>query len=125
MENQPNHKARVRTYAILAKVFIPLGIVCVSIGIVLLAVSTPFLVQAIIDAPNSSDCIVTQNAIRCTGEMGFRVAMSALGFSLGFIHTLLGLPMLIIGPIFRNRARVNRKVDEDAGVDYGDFPYGK
>lgn len=121
----PNHKRRVRTYAILGRVFIPVGIVCLAIGVTLLAISVPYFVQAILAAEKSSDCVVTSSSIRCQGELGNLIALTSVGLGFGFAHVILGLPFMIAGPIFRVRAKVNRALDEANGIDYGDFPYGK
>ncbi len=125
MENIPTHKARVRAYSILSRIFIPLGIVCLCLGVVITAVSVPFFVQAILAAPNSQDCVVTASSIRCNGALGAQIVWSALGMSLGLAHLVFGIPLMIVGPIFRVKAKQNRALDEQAGIDYGDFPYGK
>ena len=125
MDYIPDHKKRVRAYSIISRVFIPLAIVCLCIGVVFMAASVPFFVQAILAAPNSPDCVVTSSSIRCNGAIGSQIVWSALGMSFGFAHLILGIPLMIIGPIFRVKARQNRAIDEANGVDYGSSNYGK
>ncbi len=127
MEELPirNHIRKVRAYWIISRVFIPLGIVCAVLGTVLLAISVPFFAQAIQEAENSGDCVITETSIRCGGAIGMRIAWSAIGLSFGISHLILAIPFLIIGPIFRVKAKQNRAIDERNGVDYGDAKYGK
>ena len=121
----PDHKRRVRAFSIISRVFIPVGIVCIVLGIVLLAASVPFFVDALLKAEQSGDCVVTQTSIRCQGVVGAQIAWSTVGMTFGLIHTLFGLPLIIIGPIFRGKARQLRSIDESKGIDYGDSLYGK
>lgn len=121
----PDYKRRVRAFSIISRVFIPVGIVCVVLGIALLAASVPFFVDALLKAEQSGDCVVTQTSIRCHGAVGAQIAWSTVGMVFGFFHTLLGLPLIIIGPIFRGKARQLRSIDESNGIDYGDSRYGK
>ena len=118
---------RVRTYSILSRVFLPVGLVLLILGVAMLVAgivgATIFTTKAI----EAGQCTQSASGTSCTILPGDAVAFtfSILGIVFGSLGFTFGLPMFILSFVFSGRARANRELDEKMGVDYTDFPYGK
>lgn len=132
MEQQPTpytyagtHKRKVKTFTILSRVFLPLGIVFLVLGAVLLGVGIPGTITSLEAMEQSGECVRTATSIHCSGEKSAMFALSVVGVSLGGTFFLIGLPLLICAIVFRSVAKACRKEDEAQGISYDGFPYGK
>jgi len=121
----PTYRRSIRVFTILSRVFIPVGIVLLSIGVIMLAVGTPLHINSIISLKDSSECVTIGTSTRCSGPVTDVFVGTLILTIFGFFSFLNGLPLLIVGCVFRKSARKRRKFDEDRGIDYTDFPYGK
>ncbi|MBQ7244060.1 MAG: hypothetical protein IJS52_07660 [Bacilli bacterium] len=122
------HKRKVRTYSILAKVFLPVGLVLLILGIILLTVGIITFVLGLQSLIDSGACVQHGASYQCNIEGaagGVSFVLGILGMVFGGLGLGFGLPLFILNFVFRSLARSNRKADEANGVDYSDFPYGQ
>lgn len=112
------HKRKVKVFTILSRIFLPVGIVFLASGIISLSVGLPFLIQTIVGAAESTDCIVAETSIRCQGYTGALIFIFTTWVSLGSCAFIIGLPMFILNFVFRNIARRNKAEDEARGIQY-------
>jgi len=112
------HKRKVKVFTILSRVFLPVGIVFLAFGVISLAIGLPFLVQTIVGAAESTDCVVTETSIQCQGYTGALIFIFTTLVSLGSVSFFLGLPIFILNFVFRSIAKRNKAADEAAGIQY-------
>ena len=120
------HMRKVKTYSILSKVFLPIGIVLLALFLLLLPIGIFNIIQGIAEMEKSGNCVVTETSIRCSDlseAAAFVIGVLCIVFS--SLSLTFGLPLFILSFVFRGRARANRALDEKNGIDYSDFPYGK
>ena len=124
--NRGTHKRRVRTYTILSRVFLPVGIVLLACFVILLPFGIFGAIQGYEQLLNDPSCVVTETSMRCSDlNAATPFALGILGIVFSSLGLTFGLPLFILSFVFRNRARANRAADEKNGIDYSDFPYGK
>lgn len=123
---QPNHKRRVRTYSILHRVFLPVGIVLLALGVLMLGFGIYFMVTALASV-DAASCVQSAYGTRCTveGEAAFALTGGIVLLVFGILGLSFGTPLFVLNFVFGSLAKKNRAADETAGVDYSDFPYGK
>ena len=120
------HKRKIKAYHIISRIFLPLGIVLLALGVILLACCIPGTIAGLRELEASGSCAQTATGYHCeaNAEAGLFV-FTIIGLAFGITDFTLGLPMLIIASVFRSVARACRMEDEANGVDFTGFPYGK
>ena len=118
------HKRKVKVYATLSKIFFPVGLVLLILGVVLLPISIVWMVNTVLALDASGQCVHTATSIRCN-DAEWTLVFPILFLVFAAPSFVIGLPMFILSFVFRNKARANRALAENNGVDYSDFPYGK
>ena len=119
MNQVPNHRRRIRTYTIISRIFTPIGIAALIVGIILLAVSIPNLAVILDRIANETECVQNGGTritcdVHASEAIGLAVAYTGLSF--GIVHVLLGIPSLVIGIVFHSRAEANRAEDIASGA---------
>ncbi|MCR5348543.1 MAG: hypothetical protein K6E59_02930 [Bacilli bacterium] len=120
--NSGTHKRKVRTFSIISRVFLPLGIVLTVLGTLITIASIVALTLLSINIASTCPA-VSEPSGQCASMAGGVVASTTL-LSLFAPQIFIGVAGIVIAVVFRGVARTNRAEDIANGVDYTNFPYG-
>ena len=122
---QPNHRKRIKTYGILARVFLPVGIVLLAVGISMMIAGVPFAVTGYKGMVDAGECVVKGQTTTCSGPNTEVFALGIILLSCGFSLFVPGVPIFVLNFVFRHKSRAYRRIDEENGIRYDDLRYGK
>ena len=113
------HKAKVKRFSTMARIFLPIGIVLLAFLVIGLATGIPLFYHSVVNIveEGSSTASDVNNAFSIVGAW--------LLIAFGIVSGVFGLPLFVLSFVFRTLARSAREEDIANGVDYSSFPYGK
>ena len=113
------HKAKVKHFSTMARIFLPIGIVLLAFLVIGLATGIPLFYHSVVNIVEESGS--TANDV----NNAFSIVWAWLLIAFGIVSGVFGLPLFVLSFVFRTLARSAREEDIANGVDYSSFPYGK
>lgn len=115
--NIPNHHRKIRTYTVLFRVFLPIGIAVSALCLIADAIFTIFLTASVYEY-SQAGCTANSSGAACAQFASATITFTVLLSVFGSLFLFFGLPAFIAALCFRKAAKRNQLEDEANAANY-------